>query len=107
LVNDKSHLHMTHYGSLSDLHTTVERYYNEELYFNRIDVWCTWGHNVKLRIFSSPEPKAQVSYCHRNLSGVRLLTFSFKRLLLTNHVANFNQTWWETWLGDGDSDLFK
>jgi len=22
--------------------------------------------------FSSPEPKAQVSYCHRNLSGVRL-----------------------------------
>jgi len=22
-------------------------------------------------IFSSPEPKAQVSYCHRNLSGVR------------------------------------
>jgi len=54
---------------------------------------------------------AHLSYCHRNLSGVRpsvrLLTFSFKRLLLKNHLANFNQTWWETCLGDGDSDLFK
>jgi len=27
---------MTHYGSLSDLHTIVERQYNEELYFNQI-----------------------------------------------------------------------
>jgi len=24
-----------------------------------------------------------------------------------NYTANFNQTWWETCLGDGDSDLFK
>jgi len=22
-------------------------------------------------------------------------------------LANFNQIWWETWLGDGDSDVFK
>jgi len=34
-------------------------------------------------------------------------TFSFKRLLLKNHKVNFNQTWQETCLGDGDSDLFK
>jgi len=56
--------------------------------------------NKTLEVFSSPEPKAQVSYCHRNLSSVHpsvhLLTFSFKQLLLTNHLANFIQTWWET-----------
>jgi len=52
-------------------------------------------------LISSPEPKAQVSYYHRNLSGVRLLTFSFKRHLIKNHLANFNHTWWETCLGMG------
>jgi len=32
---------------------------------------------------------------------------TFKNLLLMNDSANFNQTWWETCLRDGDSDLFK
>jgi len=30
-----------------------------------------------------------------------------KHLFLKNHKANFNQTWQETCLEDGDSDLFK
>jgi len=30
-----------------------------------------------------------------------------KHFLFKNHLANFNQTWQETCLGDGDSDLFK
>jgi len=50
-------------------------------------------------LFNSPESKAQVIYCHHNLSGVRLLTFSFKQLLIKNHLTNFNQSWWETCLG--------
>jgi len=51
---------------------------------------------------------AQVIYYHQICpASVRLLKFSFKRLLLKNHFANFNQTWWETYLGDGDSDLSK
>jgi len=60
-----------------------------------------------MALFSSPEPKTQVSYCHRYLFGIRPLTFSFKQLLFKNHLANFNQTWWETSLGNGDSDMFK
>jgi len=40
LVNDKGYLHKTNYGSLSDLHTIVERYYNEKLYFNQIATGC-------------------------------------------------------------------
>jgi len=31
--------------------------------------------------------------------SVRLLTFSFKQLLLKNKLASFNQTVLETWLG--------
>jgi len=34
--NNKGHLHLTSYWSLSDLHTIVERQYIEELYFNQI-----------------------------------------------------------------------
>jgi len=41
--------------------------------------------------FSSPEPKAQVSYCHRNFFVVSL----------KNHSANFNQTWQDTCVGMG------
>jgi hypothetical protein len=32
---------------------------------------------------------------------------SFKNLLLQNHLANFNQTWYKSSLGEGDSNLFK
>jgi len=33
--------------------------------------YCNYLDVQHVSIFSSPEPKAQVSYCHRNLSGVR------------------------------------
>jgi hypothetical protein len=31
---------------------------------------------------------------------------SFKNLLLQNHRANFNQTWYKSSLGKGDSNFF-
>ena len=47
-------------------------------------------------LFSSPEPKAQVGYCHRaqsvvHLSSVRKL--SHFQLLLWNRWTEFNETW--------------
>ena len=60
-------------------------------------------------VFSSPEPKAQVSYCRpfssvvRRPSSVNFLHFH----LLTNAWLHFNQTWQESSLGVGDSKLFK
>ena len=65
-------------------------------------------------IFSSPEPKAQVSFSDQNLSvivfgvivhGIGIgvvLNFSHFHLLLQNHWANFNQTWHKASLGEGD-----
>jgi len=44
---------------------------------------------------ASIRPSVRLSVC----SSVRLLTF--KRILLKNHLANFNQTWWETCMGQG------
>ena len=70
--------------------------------------------------FSSPELKAQVSFsdrlpfvvCLSVRPSVRLfvrlsVNFSYFRLLLQNHWANFNQTWQKASLGGGDSSLFK
>ena len=54
-------------------------------------------------VISSPEPKAQVSYC-RPFSSVNFLHF---HLLLENAWLDFNQTWQESSLGVGDSMLFK
>jgi len=63
---------------------------------------------VDFPFFNSPQPKAQVSYCHRNLSGVRpsvnfiLLTTSSQEPLVQfppNLVGNM--------IGVGDPDLFK
>jgi len=45
----------------------VSRYYSSE--YNTI---CLLLLFIGMQIFSLPEPKSQVSYCHRNLSGVRL-----------------------------------
>ena len=59
-------------------------------------------------IFSSPEPKAQVSFSDQNLSVVcpcrccKLLTFSF---LLQNHWTHFNQRCQKASLNEGDSIL--
>ena len=58
-----------------------------------------------LCFFSSPEPKAQVSYCRpfssivRRASSVHFLHF---HLLLENAWVDFSQTWQESSLGLGD-----
>ena len=41
--------------------------------FYTTSLWCV----VKLSIFSSPEPKARVSYCHSAPSGVRRPSVNF------------------------------
>jgi len=73
-------------------------------------------YNLKLcRIFSSPEPKAQVSFCHQNLSGVRpavclCVCASFNFFLgdfFSRTTWPISTKWWETCLGNGNLDLFK
>ena len=69
------------------------------------------------KIFSSPEPKARVSYCRPFSSVVRRASCVVRRpssvnflhfhLLLENAWLDFNQTWQESSLGVGDSKLFK
>ena len=66
-------------------------------------------HQGYFSLFSSPEPKARVSYCRpscvvRRASSVNFLHF---HLLLENAWLDFNQTWQESSLGVGDSKLFK
>ena len=76
---------------------------------------CTVGKTVRIStclLFSSPEPKAQVSFSYQNLSVVRrsvvvVVNFLHFHLLLQNHWTNFNQTWHKASLGVGDSSLFK
>ena len=55
-------------------------------------------------VFSSPEPKGQVSFSDHDLSIVNCSHFL---LLFKNHQTNFNQTWYKAFLGEGDSKLFK
>ena len=52
-------------------------------------------------LFSSPEPKVQVSYSDQNLSIVRHRCCKLFRLylLLQTQYANFNQTWHKASLG--------
>ena len=52
---------------------------------------------VKSKLFSAPEPKAQVHYCDHALSVVRpsVVNFSHFRLLLWNGWMEFNETWQE------------
>ena len=59
--------------------------------------WPPWPL-IGWDIFSSPEPKALVSYCHSALSVVRpsvvrpSVNFSHFRLLLQNHWKDFDET---------------
>ena len=48
---------------------------------------CTF---LVTRLFSSPEPKAQVSYCHRAPSVIRPLTFTFS----TSSPEPLDGFWW-------------
>ena len=53
--------------------------------------------DIKNKIFSSPEPKAQVSYCHSAPSVVRrrpsVCKLSHFQLLLQNRLMYFDETW--------------
>ena len=61
-----------------------------------------WTFLQLQNIFSSPEPKAQVSYCHRAPSVVRpsvvVCKLSHFQLLLQNRLMDFDKTWyaWST-----------
>ena len=61
-------------------------------------------------LFSSPEPKAQMSFSNQNcpLSVVVVVVVNFSNfhLLLQNHWAIFNQTLHKAPLGEGDSSFF-
>ena len=56
-------------------------------------------HRHGTTLFSSPEPKARVSYCHSAPSVVRPsvrpsgVNFSHFRLLLQNRLIDFDETW--------------
>ena len=76
---------------------------------------ASWVNNRSC-LFSSPELKGQVSFSDHLSSVVCLsvrpsvclsVNFSHFHLLLQNHWANFNQTWHDASLGEGDSRLFK
>ena len=85
-----------------------------------ISKWCyiLWLNEIQCNslfclLFSSPEPVVShpsiwpsdwLSVC---LSACLSVNFSYFRLLLQNHWANFNQTWHKASLGEGDSSLFK
>ena len=61
-------------------------------------------------VFSSPEPKAQVSYCRPFSSVVRRpssVNFLHFHLLLENAWLDFNQTWQESFLEVGDSKVVQ
>ena len=47
----------------------------------------------KLTQFSSPDPKGHVRYCH-HLASVVISKIIHFNLLLWNHLANWNQTWY-------------
>ena len=71
--------------------------------------------SILFNVFSSPEPKFQVSSSDHNLSVVVIIVvvivvvvnISHFHLLLQNHRANFNLTWHKLFLGEGKSNLFK
>ena len=100
-----------YFQSLNVFIFTVKRYN-----YNRMYIFIcpyTLQNHIQFQLFSSPELKAQVSFSDR-LSSVVCLSvclsvcnFSYFRLLLQNHWANFNQTWHKASLGEGESSLFK
>ena len=68
----------------------------------KISLYTVYLHQTGLLIFSSPEPKAQVSYCHSALSVVRPSVhrrpsvrhkLSHFQLLLQNRLMDFDETW--------------
>ena len=68
--------------------------------------------SIHYHVFSSPEPKTQVSFSNHNLSVVAViivvgLNISHFHLLLQNHRANYNQTWHKLFLVEGESNLFQ
>ena len=56
-----------------------------EIFWFRIN-YCLWGNVLDCFVFSSPDPKGHVRYCHHLASVVRPLTFSYFNLLLWNQM---------------------
>jgi len=65
-----------------------------------------WGKEIQ--VCSNEGPGVTNGHALRGHSFILVyIAKTFKNLLLMNYVAIFNQTWWETCLEDGDSELFK
>ena len=80
--------------------------YNFNLFLHQECLKIVFNNYLKMTtkhcIFSSPDPKGQVSYCHHWASGVcrPFVNFSHFNQLLWSHWANLNQTLVE-WSLDG------
>jgi len=59
-----------------------------------------WGKEIQ--DCSNEVPEVINSHTLRGHNFIQAyIAKTFKNLLLMNYLANFNQTWWETCLGDG------
>ena len=94
-------------------HSVFSQWYLSDFEVDGIKFNCTekymMYHKASKYVFSSPEPKAQVSFSDHNLPVVVVVVVNFSHfhLLLQNYLTNFNQTLHKASLGDGDSSLFK
>ena len=68
---------------------------------NFLSYTCMRPKTIPVAIFRAQEPKAPVTYCDHALSGVRRpsvvrrpLDYLHFRLLLQNHLMDFDETWY-------------
>ena len=123
-VGNKSYTALTRNWSWNDVYFHISLHINcshlvpfpwfpiSTAFTNRVSSSCCRISCRTSFLFSSPELKAQVSFsdhlssvvCLSVCPSVRLsVNFSHFHLLLPNHWANFNQTWHNESLGEGDS----
>ena len=87
-------------------YTSMQLSYGVKKWFFYNKIWQKYVKYYKMKtwtFFSSPEPKARVSYCHSAPSVVRPsvvvvvrpsgVNFSHYRLLLQNRLIDFDETW--------------
>ena len=82
---------------IADLFFYCYEFYFKPPKFQRYDLIDKLNDGANNVAFSSPEPKAQVSYCHSAPSVVRpsssSVYFSHFQLLLQNRLMDFDETW--------------
>jgi len=64
----------------------------------------------RIQVCSNKVPRVIVGFPHPRGLNFYIVIYRgkcLKNLLLNNHWGNFNQSWQEKGLEDGDSDLFK